>query len=170
VTRLRKRRLEELQRLDYSQSTARIYLHVISDFARHFGRSPDTLGPEHIRQYQLHLFHKKFPSLGLLYEPQQVAAALEVKKIGIVWGGDAPDVRKNFNQLRELKVPCAYAGLFLRTTLPGRSYPFSRSASAEYWEWSSSPRARCWRMGIQFRVSGLHRLQLFHTVGRSRHS
>src|ERR1700680_34449 len=50
--------LEELQRRDYSHSTARIYLHVISDFARHFGRSPDTLGPEHIRQYQLHLFHK----------------------------------------------------------------------------------------------------------------
>jgi hypothetical protein len=46
--------LEELQRRDYSQSTARIYLHVISDFAKHFRRSPDTLGPEQIRQYQLH--------------------------------------------------------------------------------------------------------------------
>ena len=50
--------LEELQRRDYSQSTVRIYLHIVSDFARHFRRSPDTLGPEHIRQYQLHLFHR----------------------------------------------------------------------------------------------------------------
>ncbi len=33
MTRLRKRMLEELQRRDYSHSTARIYLHVISDFA-----------------------------------------------------------------------------------------------------------------------------------------
>ena len=57
MTQLRKRMLEELQRRDYSQSTARIYLHVISDFAKHFRRSPDTLGPEHIRQYQIHLFH-----------------------------------------------------------------------------------------------------------------
>src|SRR5436853_6653458 len=44
---------------DYSQSTARIYLHVISDFARYFRRSPDLLGPEQIRQYQVHLFHRK---------------------------------------------------------------------------------------------------------------
>jgi integrase/recombinase XerD len=72
VTRLRKRMLEELQRLDYSDSTARIYLHVVSDFARYFRRSPDTLGPEHVRQYQLHLFHKKLSP----YTIRQHTAAL----------------------------------------------------------------------------------------------
>jgi hypothetical protein len=35
VTRLRKGMLEELQRLDYSHSTVRIYLHIVSDFARY---------------------------------------------------------------------------------------------------------------------------------------
>src|ERR1700719_4548411 len=64
--------LEELQRRDYSQSTARIYLHVISNFAKHFRRSPDTLGPEHIRQYQLHLFQKKLSP----YTIRQHTAAL----------------------------------------------------------------------------------------------
>ena len=59
MTRLRKRTLEELQRLDYSHSTVRIYLRIVSDFAKYFRRSPDKLGPEHIRQYQLHLFQKK---------------------------------------------------------------------------------------------------------------
>ena len=49
MTQLRKKMLEEIQRRDYSKSTARIYLHVISDFARYFRRSPDLLGPEHIR-------------------------------------------------------------------------------------------------------------------------
>ncbi len=38
MTRLRKRMLEELQRRDYSHSTVRIYLHIVSDFARYFGR------------------------------------------------------------------------------------------------------------------------------------
>ena len=33
MTRLRKRMLEELQLLDYSHSTVRIYLHIVSDFA-----------------------------------------------------------------------------------------------------------------------------------------
>jgi site-specific recombinase XerD len=64
--------LEELQRRDYSQSTARIYLHVISDFAKHFRRSPDTLGPEQIRQYQLHLFHRQLSP----YTIRQHTAAL----------------------------------------------------------------------------------------------
>src|SRR6201987_1113183 len=64
--------LEELQRRDYSQSTARIYLHVISDFAKHFRRSPDTLGPEQIRQYQRHLFHRQLSP----YTIRQHTAAL----------------------------------------------------------------------------------------------
>ena len=72
MTQLRKRMLEELQRRDYSHSTVRIYLHVVSDFARHFRRSPDKLGPEHIRQYQLHLFQKKLSP----YTIRQHTAAL----------------------------------------------------------------------------------------------
>jgi integrase len=60
------------QRRDYSHSTARIYVHVVSDFARRFRRSPDTLGPEHIRQYQLHLFQKKLSP----YTIRQHTAAL----------------------------------------------------------------------------------------------
>ena len=72
MTRLRKRMLEELQRRDYSHSTVRIYLHIISDFARYFRRSPDTLGPEHIRLYQLHLFQKKLSP----YTIRQHTAAL----------------------------------------------------------------------------------------------
>jgi len=51
------------------------------------------------------------PSLGLLYEPQQVAAALEIKKMGSFGEETLQTIRKNFNQLRELKVSCAYVTL-----------------------------------------------------------
>jgi integrase/recombinase XerD len=51
--------LEELQRRNYSQETTRAYLFAVRDFARYFHRSPEELGPEQIRQYQLHLFHVK---------------------------------------------------------------------------------------------------------------
>jgi hypothetical protein len=37
--------LEELQRRNYSAVTTRNYLRVVSDFAKHFGKSPDKLGP-----------------------------------------------------------------------------------------------------------------------------
>jgi integrase/recombinase XerD len=56
VTHLRKLMLDELQRRNYAQSTVRAYIHAVEDFARYFHRSPDRLGPEHIREYQVHLF------------------------------------------------------------------------------------------------------------------
>jgi hypothetical protein len=56
VTRLRKLMLDELQRRNYAQNTVRAYIHAIEDFAKYFHRSPDRLGPEHIREYQVHLF------------------------------------------------------------------------------------------------------------------
>jgi integrase/recombinase XerD len=51
--------LEELQRRNYSQSTTTTYIRTVEDFARHFKRAPDQLGPEHIREYQAQLFSKR---------------------------------------------------------------------------------------------------------------
>ena len=55
MTRLRKMMLEELQRRNYSAITTRNYLRVVSDFAKHFGKSPDKLGPNELRTYQAYL-------------------------------------------------------------------------------------------------------------------
>ncbi len=57
MTRLRQLMLEELQRRNYSQETTRAYLRAVGAFAKYFHRSPEKLGPEHIRQYQAHLFN-----------------------------------------------------------------------------------------------------------------
>ena len=59
MTHLRQMMLDELQRRNYSQSTVRFYIHVIEDSSKHFHRSPDRLGPDHIRQYQAHLFRDR---------------------------------------------------------------------------------------------------------------
>src|SRR6266568_1185120 len=47
------------QRRNYSHRTAKTYVRIVREFAEHFHQSPDKLGPEHIRQYQAHLFQTK---------------------------------------------------------------------------------------------------------------
>src|SRR5712692_4076916 len=51
--------LEELQRRNYSEITTRKYLKVVSDFAKHFGKSPDKLGPNELRTYQAYLLKER---------------------------------------------------------------------------------------------------------------
>ena len=59
MTSLRQRMLEDLQIRHYSPTTIRLYLSSVAEFARHFHKPPDQLGPEHIRQYQLFLIKEK---------------------------------------------------------------------------------------------------------------
>ena len=56
MTHLRQIMFEELRRRNYAESTIHIYIQTVEHFSRHFHRSPDQLGPEHIRQYQAALF------------------------------------------------------------------------------------------------------------------
>jgi hypothetical protein len=72
MTQLRKRMLEELQRRNYSPTTIRAYLHAVEAFARHFGKSPDKLDQEHLRQYQLHLLQDRKLTVGTIVS--QIAA------------------------------------------------------------------------------------------------
>jgi site-specific recombinase XerD len=56
---LRQRMLDDMKIRNLALNTQDSYLRQVSQFARHFGRSPDLLGQEEIRSYQIHLIQEK---------------------------------------------------------------------------------------------------------------
>ena len=58
MTPLRQRFSDDLRLRNKSPRTIEAYVHAAAKFARHYGRSPDQLGPEQIRNYQLHLIQQ----------------------------------------------------------------------------------------------------------------
>jgi site-specific recombinase XerD len=59
MTLLKQRMLEDLRIRNYAPTTVECYVRSVADFAKHFDRSPDQLGPEEIRTWQLHLLNEK---------------------------------------------------------------------------------------------------------------
>jgi integrase/recombinase XerD len=58
-TPLRQRMWEDMQLRNYSPHTIACSVRCVADFARHFGTSPERLGPEQVRTYQLFLVQEK---------------------------------------------------------------------------------------------------------------
>ena len=59
MTSLRQRMVEDMQIRNLAVGTQQVYVQQVSLFARHFHKSPELLGPEQIRSYQIHLTNEK---------------------------------------------------------------------------------------------------------------
>lgn len=59
MTALRTRMTEDMQVRNLSPHTQASYVQQVSLFARHFNKSPEELGPEDIRSYQVYLTNEK---------------------------------------------------------------------------------------------------------------
>ena len=59
MTSPRQRMIEDMKVRNLALNTQGSYIQRVSMFARHFGRSPETIGPEEIRAYQVYLTTEK---------------------------------------------------------------------------------------------------------------
>jgi integrase/recombinase XerD len=59
MTSLRQRMIEDMQVRNFAVNTQNTYVLQVAMFAHHFSKSPEILGPEEIRSYQLYLTNEK---------------------------------------------------------------------------------------------------------------
>jgi integrase/recombinase XerD len=102
---LRRRMIEAMTIRNLSPATQRSYLHAVSRFSQFFGRSPDRLGVEDVRTYQVHLASKGVAwaslnqvvcALGFFYGvtlgqptiPERIVYARAPRKLPTVLSGD----------------------------------------------------------------------------------
>jgi site-specific recombinase XerD len=102
---LRRRMIEDMTVRNLSPATQRSYLHAVSKFSRHFGRSPDRLDLEDVRSFQVFLVSQgiSWPALnqtvcalrffyGVTLNrpeiPERIAYAREPRKLPVILSAD----------------------------------------------------------------------------------
>jgi len=62
MTPLRQRMIDDLRLRNYAPKTITVYTAAVEKFARFCGQTPDRLGAEHVRRWQLHLLDERHVS------------------------------------------------------------------------------------------------------------
>jgi integrase/recombinase XerD len=62
MTPLRQRMIEDMKLRNFAPRTIQVYVERVATFAKHFGKSPDRLGPADVRAYLLYLVNQKHAS------------------------------------------------------------------------------------------------------------
>jgi site-specific recombinase XerD len=62
MTALRQRMIEDMRLRNLSRHTIEAYVLAVKQFAKHFGRSPEQISAEQVRQYLLHLVQEQHAS------------------------------------------------------------------------------------------------------------
>jgi integrase/recombinase XerD len=93
MTSLRRRMIEDMQIRNLAVNTQKVYVQQVSQFAQYFQKSPERLGPEQIRAYQLYLTNKKKLSTGsitIAISALRFLFRVTLKKIGPLSSSSRP--------------------------------------------------------------------------------
>ena len=93
---LRSRMIEDMRLRNFSPCTERSYVHYVADFSRHFNTSPERLGLDDIRDYQLYLTEERRLSAASINTFVAAVQFLYTVTLDMPWGN---------NRFVRMKVP-----------------------------------------------------------------
>jgi integrase/recombinase XerD len=96
VSPLRCRMIEDMRLRNFSACTERSYVHYVADFALHFNTSPEHLGLDDVRNYQLYLIGKRQLSASSINTFVSAVQFLYTVTLEMPWGN---------NRFVRMKVP-----------------------------------------------------------------
>ena len=85
MTPLRRRMTQDMQLRNFAPGSVNLYVDCVARFARHFGKSPEILGPENIRAYLLQLIEQRRPSWSYYNQNVQALRLLYKVTLGRDW-------------------------------------------------------------------------------------
>lgn len=85
MSALRQRMVEDLQLRNYSPDTIRAYVRCVACFSKHFKTSPEFLGPEHVRAYQVYLVQQKKTGWAVFNQTVCALKFLYETTLGLNW-------------------------------------------------------------------------------------
>jgi site-specific recombinase XerD len=85
MTHLRQRMQEDLRLRNFSARTIRHYTHTVAEFAKYFHKSPDQLGPEHVRTFLLYLLNERKLAWGTIQGARSALKFLYMRTLKRTW-------------------------------------------------------------------------------------
>jgi hypothetical protein len=110
MTHLRQRMQEDLRLRNYSPRTIHSYTRIVAEFASYFHKSPDQLGPEHIRTWLLYLLNERKLAWGTLQCARSALKFLYTRTLKQTWFDQEiikPKVRRKLPTVWSREEVCA---------------------------------------------------------------
>ena len=110
MTHLRQRMQEDLRLRNFSERTIRHYTHTVAEFARYFHKSPDQLGPEHVRTFLLYLLNERKLAWGTIQGARSALKFLYTRTLKQTWFDQEiikPKVRRKLPTVWSREEVCA---------------------------------------------------------------
>jgi integrase/recombinase XerD len=110
MTHLRQRMQEDLRLRNFSARTIRHYTHTVAEFAKYFRKSPDQLGPEHVRTFLLYLLNERKLAWGTIQGARSALKFLYMRTLKQTWFDQEiikPKVRRKLPTVWSREEVCA---------------------------------------------------------------